>query len=599
MNDASSQVQAGPPVEPHAPVAAAPPPIAAPRPRLWPGVAIVVLLLAAVWLPGWLDAPGMTRYMFVFFGPMIATAAVALWWLFFSRIPWIDRMLGLAAFGAGAAGAAALWPQNPMLLIVYALPVVLTVWVLLLLVTPFLSWSVVRLGLPVALLLTWGAFLCLRFDGLDGSLHGTLSLRWSPRGEDKFLASQGSIGTAKGAAVVKLQPGDWPGFRGPERDGRLTGVRIAADWNQNPPKELWRHRVGPGWGSFAVVGDNIYTQEQRDKQESVVCYDAASGKQIWAHDDATRFDEAMGGAGPRATPTFHDGKIYALGANGRLNCLDAATGAVVWTRDIAADSGATLPTWGFASSPLVVGDVVTVIAAGSDQKSALGYDAASGQPPVWSAAAGKMSYSSPQPAKLDGVEQVLCLTEKGLTAFDPAKGEVLWKYDQPQAMHRVLQPTLVGDSDVLVASFTGTTRLHVRHDKDGWKTEEVWTSPALKPNYNDMVVHDGFAYGYDADNFVCVSLEDGRQKWRTKAYGSGQVLLLADQGLLLVLSEKPCAAALLEATPQGRKEVGRFPVFEEKTWNHPVVAHGKLFVRNSDWAACYQLTEEGAPSANK
>ena len=398
-----------------------------------------------------------------------------------------------------------------------------------------------------------GAFLCLRFDGLDGSLHGTLSLRWSPRGEDKFLAAQGSIGTAKGAAVVKLQPGDWPGFRGPERDGRLTGVRIATDWNQNPPKELWRHRVGPSWGSFAVVGDNIYTQEQRDKQESVVCYDASTGKQIWAHDDATRFDEAMGGAGPRATPTFHDGKIYALGANGRLNCLDAATGAVVWTRDIAADSGASLPTWGFASSPLVVGDVVTVIAAGSDEKSVLGYDAASGKPPVWSAAAGKMSYSSPQPAKLDGVEQVLCLTEQGLTAFDPAKGEVLWKYDQPQAMHRVLQPTLVGDSDVLVASFTGTSRVHVLHDKDGWKTEEVWSSPALKPNYNDMVVYDGFAYGYDADNFVCVSLEDGRQKWRTKAYGSGQVLLLADQGVLLVLSEKPCVAALLEATPQGAR----------------------------------------------
>ncbi len=91
---------------------------------------------------------------------------------------------------------------------------------------------------------------------------------------------------------------------------------------------------------------------------------------------------------------------------------------------------------------------------------------------------------------------------------------------------------------------------------------------------------------------MCVNLEDGRQKWRTKAYGSGQVLLLADQGLLLVLSEKPCAAVLLEATPQGRKELGRFPVFEEKTWNHPVVAHGKLFVRNGEWAACYRLTEQ-------
>ncbi len=601
MSDAASQVQANPPPEPR-PTSAVlpPPPIARPRPRLWPGVVVVGLMLLAVWLPGWLDAPGMVRYLFVFFAPMVATAGVALWWLLFSRVPWIDRGLGFAAFGAGAAATAFLWAPNSMLLIVFALPVVLTVWVVWLFAAIFLSWPIVRAGLAVVLLLAWGAFCCLRFDGLDGSLQGTLSLRWSQKGEDKFLASQGSIGTAKGAAALTLQPGDWPCFRGPLLDVRLKGVRIATDWNQNPPKELWRHRVGPGWGSFAVIGDNIYTQEQRDKQESVVCYDALSGKQIWAHDDATRFDEVLGGAGPRATPTFHDGKIYTLGANGRLNCLDAATGAVVWSRDVTADAGASIPTWGFASSPLVVGDVVMVLAPGADEKSTLAYDAASGKPPVWSAPAGKMSYSSPQPAKLGGVEQVLCSTEKGLTAYDPAKGDVLWKYDQPEGMHRIVQPNVLGDSDVLLSSFmVGTTRVHVRHDPDGWKAEEVWSSAALKPNYNDMVVYDGFAYGYDADSFVCVNLEDGKQKWRTKAYGSGQVLLLADQGLLLVLTEKPCAAVLLEATPQGRKELGRFSVFEEKTWNHPVVAHGKLFVRNSEWAACYQLTPEGEPASGK
>ena len=450
-----------------------------------------------------------------------------------------------------------------------------------------------RLGLPVVLLLTWGAFLCLRFDGLDGSLQGTMSLRWSPRGEDKFLAAQGSIGTTKGAAVVKLQPGDWPGFRGPERDGRLTGVRIAADWNQNPPKELWRHRVGPGWGSFAVVGDSLYTQEQRGTA-------------------------GIGGLLRRRTPASKSGPTTTPRASTRRWAAPVPRHADVPRRqDLRPrrQRPAQLPRrgdrrrrvdarhrgrfggdpahWGFSSSPLVVGDVVTVIAAGSDEKSVLGYDAASGKPPVWSAAAGKTSYSSPQPAKIDGVEQVLCLTEKGLTAFDPAKGEVLWKYDQPQAMHRVLQPTLVGDSDVLLTSFTGTSRVHVRHDKDGWKTEEVWSSPALKPNYNDMVVHDGFAYGYDADNFVCVSLEDGRQKWRTKAVRQRPGAAAGRPGPAAGPVGKAVCGRAAGGDAAGRKEVGRFPVFEEKTWNHPVVAHGKLFVRNSDWAACYQLTEEG------
>ncbi len=482
--------------------------------------------------------------------------------------------------------------MNPMLLIVFALPVVLTVWVLWLVTTPFLNWSVVSGGLLAALVLTWAAYICLRFDGMDGSLHGSLVWRWSPTLRDKFKAAESGIGTAKGAAMLTLVDGDWPGFRGPQRDGRLKRVRIATDWNQNPPKEVWRHRVGPGWGSFAVVGDNLYTQEQRDANvESVVCYDAGSGKQIWAHDDAADFDEALGGPGPRATPTFHDGKIYALGAKGRLNCLNAATGAVVWSHDIKEDSGAAVPTWGFASSPLVVGDVATVMAGGPGDKNVLAYDAASGKL-LWSAAAGKMTYSSPQPATIGGVEQVLCSTEAGLTAFDPVKGDVLWKYDAPQPMHRVVQPTMVDDSDLLVGSFMETRRVHVGHDKDGWKAEEGWKSLSLKPNYNDQVVYDGCVYGYDADSFVCVGLDDGRMKWRTKAYGSGQVLLLVDQGVLLVMSEQG-EAVLVKAAPEKREELGRFQALEGKTWNHPVVAHGKLFVRNAEWAACYQLTEEG------
>ncbi|HVS39322.1 MAG TPA: PQQ-binding-like beta-propeller repeat protein [Gemmataceae bacterium] len=607
MSDAASQVQADlPPIEPNPPaVAAVPASIAAPRPRprLWPGVALVVLMLLTIWVPAWLDAPGMVRYMCVYFGPMIAALGVAVWWLFFSRVPWTDRGLSLVGVAAGAVLAYFLSLLNVPLLIVYAVPTVLTVWVLALAATWFIPWSAVRLGLPAVLLLTWAAYLCVRFDGLYGELYGTFSWRWSLTAEQKFLAEKAAIGTASGPAAMTLQPGDWVGFRGPRRDGRLTGVRIAADWNQNPPRQLWSHRVGPGWGSFAVVGDSIFTQEQRGPQESVVCYDANSGKEIWAHDDATRFEDLtkMGGDGPRATPMFHDGKIYTLGGKGRLNCLNAATGAVVWSRDIVEDSGATVPIWGFASSPLVVGDVVTVIAAGSGDKSMSAYDAASGRP-RWSAAAGKQSYSSPHPAKLGGVEQVLCTTDAGVTAFDAA-GAVLWKYDWPQAMHRTLQPTILDDSDVLISSLTGTRRVRIHHDKDGWKTEDVWNSPALIPNYNDMVVYDDAIYGYNADSFVCISLEDGRQKWRTKAYGSGQVLLLADQGLLLVVSEHG-AVALLKATPEKREELCQFQALEGqaaegKTWNHPVVAHGKLFVRNAAFAACYQLAPEGPPSIGK
>ena len=605
MSDAASQVQAGlPPDQPHAPAAAPPPPlIAGPRPRLWPGVAVVVLMLLAIWAPVWLEADPFVKYMCAMWAPMAAALGVVVWWTFFSRVRWLDRLLILGAFAVGATAAVYLSSMFAMLLIVYALPVVLTAWVLWLVVASFLSWPIQKWGLVAVLLLTCLAFDCLRFDGLDGNFRGSLSWRWSSTPEDRFLATK--IDTAPAAASLTLQPGDWAGFRGPERDGRRTGVRIATDWNEHPPKELWRHLVGPGWGSFAVVGDMIYTQEQRGKNESVVCYDAKTGKLIWAHDDVTRFHEDLGGDGPRATPTFHDGKIYALGANGRLNCLDATTGEVKWTRNIADDSGVKVPMWGFVSSPLVVGKFVTVFAGGPDGKSVLAYDADKGGEPAWVGGDGKLSYSSPHPARIDGIDQVLISTDAGITAFNPAKGDVLWKYDWPtQGMHRILQPTVVGDSDLLLGSMMPglTRRIHVSHDNDVWKTEEVWTSPSLKPNFSDAVVYDGYAYGFDAEPaLVCINLEDGTRKWRAKGYGAGQVLLLADQGLLLVVSEKPSVAALLKATPEGRQEIGRFPLFneQEKTWNHPVVAHGKLFVRNAEEAACFELKEEGGASERK
>jgi len=125
---------------------------------------------------------------------------------------------------------------------------------------------------------------------------------------------------------------------GPRRDGRLAGVRIKTDWQQSPPPELWRHRIGPGWSSLAVVGDRLFTQEQRGEDEYVVCYDATNGAEVWSHHDATRFYEVVAGPGPRATPTFHAGRLYTFGANGHLNCLEAASGKPVWSHDVAPNS---------------------------------------------------------------------------------------------------------------------------------------------------------------------------------------------------------------------------------------------------------------------
>jgi outer membrane protein assembly factor BamB len=609
MSDSISQARLSPSAPEMPPAPSGTPPAVTPtrRLRLWPGVVIVALELLALRLPGWLGLDPIAQFMAMFWAPIVAAAALAIWWLFFSRLRWADRLLGVAvAVGFGLAAWGLLHPSYPgMGLLLYGVPIVTIALVGWLVVSFFLSWPVRRIGLVVVLLLAWGYFPLLRLEGLNGSFTPKTHWRWTPTPEDRFLVEIASRKAADASAPaaagpLALQPGDWPAFRGPDRDSRLTGVRLATDWAQHPPREVWRHRIGPGWSSFAVVAGRLYTQEQRGDDELVVCYDAASGAELWVHRDATRFTEMLAGAGPRATPTFHEGNLYTLGANGRLNCLDPATGAVRWTRDIPQDAGAKVPQWGFSSSPLVVGGVVMVFAGGPNGKSVLGYHTSSGDL-AWSAGEGKLSYSSPHLAHLGGVEQVLIATDAGLTSIAPASGTVLWKHAwEAKDMARIVQPALVGDSDVLIGTgmTLGTRRISVRREGDGWAADkEVWTKKAIKPYFNDLVVHEGHLYGFDDSFFTCVGLEDGKGCWRARGYGNGQVLLLADQGVLLVLSEEG-EVALVAANPQRHQELARFKAIEGKTWNHPVIAHGKLYVRNGEEVACFQLTEESSAASS-
>lgn len=572
------------------------------RLRLWPGVVLIALMWLGMRGPGWVMPGQPMQFYGLFFGPMIAAGLLLVWWVFFSRLGWWDRLLVPLACAAVAAGANALYHPSfaGFGLILTALPATLTAWVGWLLVSSFLRWPVRRVGLYLVLLLGWGFFTLVRFDGVYGDMKMTLAWRWTKTAEDLFIADlAGRKKSAEATALAEekmsdLKPGDWPGFRGAQRDGQLQGVRLATDWDKKPPKELWRHKVGPGWGSFAVIGDRFYTQEQRGGKETVVCYSVETGDEVWAHEDTTRFTEIVAGPGPRATPTYHDGKLYAFGATGILNCLDAATGKPQWTRNVVADVRAMIPQWGFASSPLVAHGLVSVFAGGPNGKSVVAYDANSGEP-AWAAGDGQLSYCSPQLSTLDGIEQILIATDQGLTAFHPKTGEVLWKHNAPtKDQARVTQPAVVGASDVLLGTGMGggTRRLHLDHSEDGWSEKEVWTTKAIKPYFNDLVIYDGHLYGFDTGGFfTCVNLDDGKAQWRERGYGSGQVLLLADQGLLLVMAETG-EVALVEAKPGELKELGRFKAFEDKTWNHPVVAHGKLFVRNGAEMACYQLTKD-------
>ncbi len=373
----------------------------------------------------------------------------------------------------------------------------------------------------------------------------------------------------------------------------MSGITIAADWKQTPPKKLWSRKIGPGWSSFAVVGPRLFTQEQRGDDELVVCYDADTGDERWLHAEQTRFTEVVAGPGPRGTPQFHDGKIYAQGANGTLSCLTAATGKVIWTQDIAKDSGAKIPQWGFSGSPLVAHGFVTVFAGGPSGKSVLAYDAETGEL-AWTAGEGMHSYASTQTATLGGVEQILMATDAGLISVAPESGEALWTHEwKTDEVPRIVQPAVLNETDILIGTGMGfgTRRIRVAHDGGQWPIEEVWTSKQFKPYYNDFVVHGDQLYGFDGPIFLCFDTQRSKVSWRSRAYGNGQVLLLADQGLLLVLAETG-EAALVEAQPKKHVELSRIQALSGKTWNHPVIVHGRLYVRNGEEMACFELPVE-------
>jgi outer membrane protein assembly factor BamB len=287
-----------------------------------------------------------------------------------------------------------------------------------------------------------------------------------------------------------------------------------------------------------------------------------------------------------------DSYVYTLGATGIVNALHAADGAVVWSRDAAADTGAKLPGWGFAGSPLVVDDLVIVATGGR----LVAYDRGSGVP-RWSVKSGGGGYSSPHPVTIDGVPHIVLSNGAGAIGVAPATGTQLWQY--ARSGDGIVQPGIAAAGELLIGSGSGVgsaevgiRRIAIAHLSDGWSAEERWTSIGLKPHFNDFVVHGGHAYGFDGSLLACIDLADGRRNWKGGRFGHGQLILLADQELLLVLSEKG-ELALVAAAPNQFRELARFPAIAGKTWNHPVLTGEVVLVRNDHEMAAFRLASAG------
>ena len=550
------------------------------------------------------------------FGGLFFTLAILIWWLFFSRAAWIERAGAIVLMIAGSVAARVFLDKSittgmmGMMFPVFAPPILATALVLWAVLTRRWSDGLRRVTMVATILLTCAAWTMLRTNGITTQAAVQFAWRWAPTAEDRLLlhASDQTIdqpvaleaipiamtartGPAPAPAAVVVKPEVsitpiWPGFRGPHRDSVVSGVRIETDWQAKPPVEMWRRKIGPGWSSFAVAGDLFYTQEQRGNDEVVSCYKLSTGAPVWRHADAGRFWESNAGAGPRATPTLSNARVYTFGATGIVNALDARTGAVRWSHNAGKDTNTQVPEWAFASSPLVVDDIVVVAAAGA----LVAYDAESGKQ-RWLGPDGGISYSSPHLATIGGVPQILLLSRPGVTSIAPADGKPLWTFEMPHGT-RIVQPALTAEGDILASEDVGTglRRVAINHDSGSgkWTATEQWRSTSLKPYSSDFVVHAGHAYGFDGILLSCIDLKDGKRVWKGGRYGSGQMLLLPDQGVLLVVSEEG-ELALVTAAADQFKELARFKAIEGKTWNHPALAGDVLLVRNGEEMAAFRL----------
>ncbi len=402
-------------------------------------------------------------------------------------------------------------------------------------------------------------------------------------------------GTAQGADAVNMShAGDtkparnyWTDFRGPNRDGRYEEKEVQIKWPEKGLPQMWKQPIGIGYASFVIADGRAYTIEQRRAQEVVSAYDVATGRELWTQGWTAEFKDDTGD-GPRATPTWSEGKIYAVGATGELRCLDASSGKVLWGKNVLSDNGAGNLPWGVAASPLIVDDKVVMMAGGSGNKSIVAYNKMTGAP-VWKSQGDDSSYTSPMLVTLGGRRQILAVTASRAVGLAPEDGSLIWETEwRNSAGINVSQPLIVDKNRVFLSAGYGKGAALVEVSGSG-KTltaRKVWENSSMKNKFNSSVLHNGYVYGLDEGILTCLDVNTGERKWKGGRYGYGQVLLAS--GHLVIIADNG-ELALVRAAPDQYSELSRFAALSGRSWNVPAISDGRLLVRNATEMAAFNL----------
>lgn len=394
---------------------------------------------------------------------------------------------------------------------------------------------------------------------------------------------------------------DWPQYRGPNHDGS-SPEKIQQVWPKDGPRVVWKAELGPSFGSFALGGGRAFCFIQRnvngEDKEVAVAFDINTGKELWAAPLGKATYDKQGGDGPRSTPTVDGKRVYFLGAYQVLTCLDADTGKQIWQHDLVSENGGTIISWKNAASPVMDGELIFVNAGGAGQ-ALLAFDKADGKV-AWKVEDDKPTHSSPVPATIHGVRQVIFFTQKGLVSVAPTTGKVLWRHEFPFKTSTASSPVVSGDIVYCSAAYgVGAGACRVAKAGETFTATELWRKEGdLMNHWTSPVCKDGYLYGIyghgkaNGAPLKCVEIATGKEMWSHDGFGGGGATVLVGGNVLVQSDRGPLV--LVEATPQSYKEIARCQVFGGQCWTMPVISNGRIYARNTKEGVCLDVAVQSA-----
>jgi outer membrane protein assembly factor BamB len=384
---------------------------------------------------------------------------------------------------------------------------------------------------------------------------------------------------------------DWPQFLGPERNGISSEKGLLQSWDEKGPPLVWKRQVGEGYSGPVIARGRLILLHRVENEEVVESFDAATGKPQWKFSYPTAYSDQVGkGDGPRCTPVISGQRVYTLGAEGKLHCLELESGKKVWERSLVEEYKVKQNFFGVGSTPLVEGNLVLVNVGGKDA-GIVALDKDTGKE-KWRATGDGASYASPVAATIDGVRYAIFFTRRGIVLLEPATGKVLFEKQWRAAYDTTVNaatPTVVGNLLFFSASYdTGAILLRVTKNQ----VKEVWSrEDALSSHYNTSIYHEGYLYGIDGRQesgarLRCIELKTGKVQWTQKPFGCAS-MVLAD-GHLIALTEKG-DLVLLRPSPKSYQEISRARVLTFPCRAEIALANGRLYARDGENHMCWNL----------